>query len=314
MCKLLTVLFTIVLAGSAQPLAAQAFPRIAVPRPGDGRDASVLAFSPDGSTLATATGGRGQCETHRWSLQDGRRLALLPDEATSRQLAFSPDGRHLATTGQRWYGQSNRPPIPGPPQFPTWDQEATGKHRLKANEEVPYLAHASGGTLVTSHPYVPVHRETGQERPIGKASNGSVNSLAIGIGKETTRLATAAQDGPVTVWDREKGEDKAMLQGHRSPVQTLASCLPATALVPAGTWAHAQPQELNPWDREAKAEAASSPPPLSNPTYLTKSCSRMVRSGPFPPSRIRFTAQASLPRPPNPVFLRGGSRQIPCGT
>ncbi|WP_433433042.1 trypsin-like peptidase domain-containing protein [Nonomuraea sp. CA-141351] len=60
-------------------------------------NASVLALSPDGGTLA-ATGEGG--DVGRWSLPGGDRLPGLATGAEElRSLAFSPDGRSLAATG-----------------------------------------------------------------------------------------------------------------------------------------------------------------------------------------------------------------------
>ncbi|RAY12045.1 hypothetical protein DPM19_27255 [Actinomadura craniellae] len=77
---------------------------------------TTAAFSPDGTTLATA--GEGEGTVRLWDVRTRKQLgAPLPGRGTVRAIAFSPDGATLATgddEGVRLWNARTREPVGGP--------------------------------------------------------------------------------------------------------------------------------------------------------------------------------------------------------
>jgi len=74
----------------------------ALPKPTRSSPLMALAFSPDGKTLASATGrrvalGQGPCSLTLWDVSNGKKLRQCGGEALYSSIAFSPDGRTLAS-------------------------------------------------------------------------------------------------------------------------------------------------------------------------------------------------------------------------
>ena len=69
---------------------------------------SCVAFSPDGTILASGGGYRSEpgspyqdCGITLWDSESGRLIAFLPHEKPVHSLAFSPDGQRIVAGGER---------------------------------------------------------------------------------------------------------------------------------------------------------------------------------------------------------------------
>src|SRR5262249_25944564 len=103
----------------------------------DEREARLLAFAPDGKTLACA----GRFEVHLWDVSTGRRLDHRPGhDSHVWSVACSPDGKVVATASLR------------DPVVRLWDA-ATGKPlppRLRHGDTVRSCAFSADGKLLVT--------------------------------------------------------------------------------------------------------------------------------------------------------------------
>ncbi|WP_439423057.1 nSTAND1 domain-containing NTPase [Saccharothrix sp. HUAS TT10] len=164
-----------------------------VPTTGRGRAADVggLAFSPDGTRLAVATGA----EVVQWDSATGRAAAPpIPSRGTA--VAYSPDGTRLATgdggAARIWHAATGQPAAP-----------PMGGHR----GEVADLAFTSPTRLAT----VDLSRrvrlwDTGTGALVAEPDSGDdLGNDHLAVSADGARLASAGGDR-VRVWDATTGE------------------------------------------------------------------------------------------------------------
>jgi RNA polymerase sigma factor (sigma-70 family) len=197
---------------------------------------SLLAFSPDGHTLASS---RADARISLWDVATGQELFNLPGHQTSKfdwqnavnALAFSPDGQWLVSSGQDGLDNGG--------WIRVWER-ATGKQAfvLRCPEEpVTALAFApnsaaagnrlvSGGYLSNSSRYRGKLRlwdlkERKQLREFKK--DGLDGVVAVAISPDGTTLASGCKDKSVQLWNRADGELRCELRGHRDNFMGLYS-------------------------------------------------------------------------------------------
>jgi WD40 repeat protein len=186
---------------------------------------TCVAFSPDGSTLASGSAGlnpnkKSWGEVKLWEMATRRVKAILTGHTLPvTSVAFSPNGKTLASSGDN--------------TVRLWDV-ATGKERttLKGHTTYIYSVKFSGdGKLLASAAGDPFnsHRPgevklwdvaTGTEKAALKGHSGMVMSVAFsGDGK---LLAYGSVAGKVKLWDLASGQEKATLEGRSGGVWSVA--------------------------------------------------------------------------------------------
>jgi WD40 repeat protein len=189
----------------------------------------VVAFSPDGSRLATGSTDR---TARVWAVETGEPLATLEHRGGVLAVAFSPDGSRLATGS---YDGTAR----------LWDAE-TGEHlaTLEHRGGVLAVAFSADGAWLATGSYDGSARlwEVGSaERPV-RMRHPSI--MAMAFSPDGTRLVTGGQT-EARLWDAETGEQVTQL-AHDGAVL-------AVAFSPDGTRLATGSQ-----DRTAKVWAAAS--------------------------------------------------------
>jgi WD40 repeat protein/tRNA A-37 threonylcarbamoyl transferase component Bud32 len=196
---------------------------------------TALAFSPDGKQVATASLDR---TVKLWDAATGKELRSLRHEESVWHLAFSPDGARLASAT----GDSIPPPLKdgqlAPPargpvaRVRVWDLAArrvVHTFQVQAHytdrlafsgdgKRLLWTGSAVGGQESRSCRVKAWDPATGQE--VGLPIAGAVASAAFS--PDGTRLATAAKDSTIRLWDIAAGREMQTLGGHTGRVRIEA--------------------------------------------------------------------------------------------
>jgi WD40 repeat protein/serine/threonine protein kinase len=213
------------------------------------RHVTSLAFSPDGSRIATGSGwanydarSNDRADLRLWDSQTGRPVGSFQGARGSiHGLAFSPDGSRLAAVGG-WYE-------PRQGWLIVYDAQ-TGhvlyerKHDNVLGMGVTFspngrqIAVAFGAMSSDLVGFIRIYdAKTGTEGPIATGQAGSTNALAYSV--DGRRLALAGS-GTVEIWDAERMSRLEVLQGHRNWVYGVSFYGAGDRLASAG------------WDRLVK--------------------------------------------------------------
>ena len=198
---------------------------------GHRRSVNSIAFSPDGTTLAS---GNGDSTVRLWNVLDGELLRTLTEHRRSvNSVAFSPDGAKIASAS---YGSRAR----------LWDAD-TGNHLFIFDEHtgsVNSVAFHPDGRAVASAGRDSLIRlwdaSTGKQLKTLVGHTGAVGSIAFSPDGAT--LASASHRTEVYLWDTATGDRLHTLSGHTNNVRSVA-------FSPDGvTLAGGSSKEIHLWD------------------------------------------------------------------
>jgi WD40 repeat protein len=216
----------------------------------------ALAYSPDGTILATAGGGLPG-DAVLWEARTEELKLRLMDSGEVRDLAFSPDGKNLATTGVtllKWNG--SRPPDTRP-HTTLWDVATGERIRLPLDREVAAMIFSPDSkTLLTAD----VDRSirlwdsiAGRELKRFQCPSG-VRPLAFSPDGKLLALTGSKHD--ITLWDLASNKELATLTGHASTIR-VAKFSPNGRTLASGGGEYDRPGELKLWDVATHAERLS---------------------------------------------------------
>ncbi len=182
-----------------------------------GHEAGVwsVAFSPDGKTIASTSGGTlgNPGELKLWDAATGRELASLKEAWSIRWVAFSPDGKTLATA----------------------EHDNTAKLRDAASGAIlrKFTGHGSGidtaifsanGNILATSSWDRTVKlwdvATAQEMKTLQGHQGDVFTVAFSPDGRT--LVSGCKDGTAKLWDVATGKDRMTLRGHSDLVHCVA--------------------------------------------------------------------------------------------
>jgi hypothetical protein len=172
-----------------------------------------MAFSADGKTIASATGGDA---IRLWDAASGTEKGLLPnrDQDDVLALSFAPNGKALVSSHR---SQTIR----------LWDLAQARVTRQVKFGPAYALAYARDGKTLAVAGAVAIavfDADSGQQiRQFGSKDGAHLSSVAsIAFAPDGKTLATGSFDGIIRLWDSDTGTMLRELEGHQAVVYSLA--------------------------------------------------------------------------------------------
>ena len=174
---------------------------------GHGADVKSVAFSSDGTLIATAS---ADGTARIWNATTGQNLGeLRGHDGTLNSAVFSPDGKFIVTAGD---DRTVR----------LWDAKSFAFVRMIGGTHPASVSNAvyspDGRFIVTASAEVAwvCDAFTGQVRKRLEGHTGQVNSASFS--PDSRLVVTASADNTARVWSTEGGESIAVLMDHKGPV------------------------------------------------------------------------------------------------
>ena len=235
---------TVSVPDGAEPKGEIIFWNLADPKPGlhyehPGRIA-VAAISPDSKWLAIGPNGP-QSGVQLIDTSTGKIGQTLPGPAAKTNvILWSPDGKQLAlgSTSDKTIRIWN---VPDKKFVKTYEPDA---HRLLAlgfTKSGRLLA--AGAPISDRDSLVIFDVVAGKVEKTLKEKNKELIE-AVTFSEEATHLTSVGWDATVRVWDIEKGEETAVIKGHKKGIRTVAASADGKRLASAGE------REFKLWDGE----------------------------------------------------------------
>lgn len=187
----------------------------------------AIAFSPDGSTLATA--GADSPVVTLWDVATGREVATLPDHrGPVWSVAFSPDGSTLAAASGSVPAVDSRGGDDRVGAIRLWD---LGGPRPRPRADL--AGHAHGILSVAFAPDGSTLASGGFDGAVklwDVAAGGERETLvghgawvaAVDFAPDGSALATGSHDQTIRLWDAATGRGLSVLEGHTGNVYSVA--------------------------------------------------------------------------------------------
>ena len=199
----------------------------------------AIAFSPNGTTIATA-GGHGDNTVYLWDTTTGKHKATFERHTGSvNAIVYSPDGNTLATASSDNTVQ-------------LWDA-TTGKHKTtltghaKGVNAVVYSP--DGNTLATASSDNTVRLwdvRTRKHKITLRGHTDSVNAVVYSADGNT--IASASSDNTVRLWRADTGKHKATLRGHTDSVTSLVYSPDGNTVATASGGRHSNDGTVRLWN------------------------------------------------------------------
>ncbi|CAM2070290.1 Non-specific serine/threonine protein kinase [Sulfidibacter corallicola] len=170
-----------------------------------------IAFSPDGKTLASASGDR---KILLWDVQSGtQKAALSGHEGTVWSVAFSPDGHTLASASL------DRTIL-------LWDIQARTPRASLVGHSAPIwsIAYSPDGRTLASASYDQTIKlwDAATGAALQTLSGHSAEVWSVAFAPDGKTLASGSSDQTIKLWDLATGKIEKDLSGHSAGVFSVA--------------------------------------------------------------------------------------------